>query len=435
MADIFAGTTPPAWLTDMTRQVPGELGQIGGLALGGLLNALQEAPTKAVPVKDEKTGEVTMKPVPQDSGVSGWFSSRKGFAEGLAEARLNIEDPMWRTKAAQAQANLLQTMAQTQAQYGLAQERKAETAAWMQDAPQLSKWLTATPEQRQDMPTPTAVSKQGLAAIEKSRDADARYFIQKDANDIKKQSAENQTAAAKAAATNTKSFYDMLKTVTDPQAQADILAKTKNGLPTPEAWAALTAAPRQTAEQEKQAGREKLEGIKQSGRATLEEQKQEGRESLADINAKNKAKFETERQENRLELKKLEGDLKIDLEKMKLGAKDNKGRVVSEDEYVNRHFNTLFNAAWKEAEVKDIRVITKNVESALRLRYRTEHKEAPKPATAAPTAAGPKQTTEMPSTAATTNAPSQTAPMTPPAKPAGTNDISYDDFQNWLKGK
>jgi len=399
MADIFGGATPPAWLTDLTRQTPGELGSIAGLALGGAVNAATE-------------------------GVSP--------KQGLGEARLNIEDPLWKLKVAQTQASILGTMAQTQSAYALAEERKQETAAWMQDAPQLSSWLTATPEQRQKMPAPVAVSKQGMTAIERSRDQDARYFIQKDANDIKQQNAENQSSAAKAAATNTKSFYDMLKTVTDPVAQATIMGMTKNGLPTPEAWEALTRAPRQTAEQEKQAGRQKLEEQKQTGREKIEEQKQTGRESLADINAQNKAQFEGERQQNRIELKKLEGENKIELEKMKLGAKDGNGNLLSEDNYVQRHFNTVFNAAWKESETKDIKQVISNVEKALRLRYRVEHKAAPaapKPATPAPAAAaGAPATAAAAATTATVT--------TPPAQQsAGTNALSFDDFQNWIKGK
>lgn len=443
MADIFGGANPPSWLVDATRQTPGELGSIAGLAFGGVLNALQEAPPEKVPVKDPKTGEVTMQDAPKKEGFTGWLGSRKGLAQGLGEARLNTEDPLWRLKVAQTQASILGTMAQTQSALALAEERKQETAAWMKDAPSLSPWLSATPEQRKSMPEPTATSKQGMIAIQRKNDADQRYFNQQDANKIKQEQADNASAAAKAATVNTKTFYDELKLVTSGEDQARILGMTKNGMPTPEAWAELSKAPKKTVEEQKtegrikvegerQKGREALEDQRQEGRKALEEQKQEGRESLADINAQNKKAFEEQRQKDRVELKKMEGEIKVDIAKMRLGATDSKGRVVSEDEYVNRHFNTLFNAAWKEADVKDVRRITADVEKALRLRWRTEHKGQPKApdTSAAPATSGTNQT-------ATATAP---APATAVAAGATTNappgnDISFDDFQNWLKGK
>ena len=430
MADIFGGVQAPAWLVEETHQTPGELGQIGGMALGGLVNAIQQDPAttksaalgrlntekqkaiesgadqKKVAAIDKKISEVQSSKAshfdPQTGSESSWLDSRKGLARGLFESRMNIEDPLWRLKVEQSQANILSTFAGMENQLALARERKAETAAWMEDTKGMSAWLAATPEQREKMGVPTVKSKQGLTLIERTQNSDNNFFTRKEQNRIRQEQADNQNTAAKAINQNTKSFYDLLGTVDNEADRANILGLLKGGLPTQEAWAALSAAPKTSKEQaktkgaidvekEKQKGRTALEGQREEGQQTLEAQREASRETIEENKEKAKTEFEAQRQKDRLELKKVEGDIKVDLEKMRLGGKDEKGRKLTEDDYVNRHFNTLFNAAWKEADVKDVRVVTQLVERTLRLRYRVEHKEPPKPVTASP-AAGTNQT-------------------------------------------
>jgi hypothetical protein len=161
MASIFDGTQPPAWLTEATRQKKGQLGDIAGLAFGAGINALQRDPN-----------------APSDAS---FLESRKGVGEGITEARLSSVDPMWKLHVATAQAQQLSQMAQAESAFALAKERSAETQAWMVDAPTLSPWLTARPEDRLNMPEPVAQSKTGLGMIEKTTTADSQYFIKQQA--------------------------------------------------------------------------------------------------------------------------------------------------------------------------------------------------------------------------------------------------------------
>ena len=222
MADIFGGAQMPAWLANLAKPTDPELtGHVIGTALGAGLNAIERDP-------NSPDGE------------------RKGFKEGIAEARMNQSNPMWRLQAAQTQSAMMARAAQAESAYALANERINETKAWMQDAPKLSPWLTARPEDRKTLPTPTANSKTGMTLLEKTRDQDARYFAAQDANSLRKQQVDNNTVAAKSILDDAKKFNSTLLTVTDPATRSKIRGMTKNGVPTAEAWEALDAAPKTT---------------------------------------------------------------------------------------------------------------------------------------------------------------------------------------------
>ena len=179
MADIFQGTQVPAWLQRETEQQPGQLGDVVGLAAGGLMNALQRDPN-----------------APQDAS---FLESRKGVAEGLAEARLNIADPLWKLKVEQSKAAIMGRMAQAENAYAGAKQKVADTAAWMQDSQELTPWLSARPEDRQIMPAPAVRSKAGATLVERTQTQDSRYFIGKEANRVRDESSrvtlENQKRA------------------------------------------------------------------------------------------------------------------------------------------------------------------------------------------------------------------------------------------------
>src|ERR1700752_5228360 len=115
MADPFS-VEPPRWLQQLTQQTPGELGGIGGTLAGGFLNALQKDPN--APAVDPATGQ-----------PPSWLDSRKGLKEGLAEARLNEQDPNWKLKSEALKTQVLGQIVSNEMQYHKLQEQTQELSA------------------------------------------------------------------------------------------------------------------------------------------------------------------------------------------------------------------------------------------------------------------------------------------------------------------
>ena len=383
MADIFGSSQPPAWLVEATKQTPGELGSIAGLALGGGLNALEQDPN----AKD----------------------SRKGFKQGLAEARLNEADPLWKIKLSQSvadhQANLLGRAAQAQSAIALANERKAETAAWMEDAPRLSSWLTASPEQRKDLPTPTAQSKQGLTLLQKTEDNDQRYFIQRDNQKIREDTSKIQQE-------NQKRSLDWANAVgaADPDTQAKIAELPNQGWvqdgqgrkisPSSQALGILNDW--RKSNNLLPFGAKQTEVVKPDAIA-VEKEKQKGRTQIETQKEQAKVEYEKLRQQDRVALEDVRQKYKIDIEKMKLTDKDSKtGKTVTEEEFVNRHLNTLFNAMYKETS--NPKAAMADAEKTLHTLYRSRH-PATAPAPVKPPAAVAPAPAPTEQTKPATNAP------------------------------
>lgn len=180
MADIFGGTQPPAWLQEQsTRNAErGQWGSVLGTLAAGFVNGMKRTESE-VPTYDPNTGEQT--------GTQTVKGPRLGFGNGLFEARMNQQDPMWKIKAQQAQANMLTDIAQLESANVLAQQRKAEASAWLEDAPKLTPWLAASPEKRKDMQAPSVTSQRGVALVERAATADDRYWMVKETNRVREQ--------------------------------------------------------------------------------------------------------------------------------------------------------------------------------------------------------------------------------------------------------
>lgn len=371
MADIFGGTQPPAWLVEETRQTPGLLGDVAGQGMAAILNAVQRDPNAT-------------------QGTS-FLESRKGIAEGISEARLNAADPLWKIKLtasmAQQQAVTLGRVAQAQSQIALANERKEETSAWMQDAPKLSPWLSATPEQRRDMPEPIANSKAGITAIQRSRDADTRYFSQKDAQQLRE-------ANSKIQQENVKRSLDWQNAVgaADPDTQAQIAELPNQGWVvdgqgrkiSPSVGALGILNEWRKANNLLPFGAKQAE-VQKPDAIAVEKEKQKGRESLEGMREKGKEAYEKQRQQDRMDIEEFRSKSKMDIEKMKLSDRDSKtGKIVTEDEFVNRHLNKLFDGLYKETSNPKQSMV--DAEKALRALYRSQHKSEPVKAAPAPAA-------------------------------------------------
>lgn len=156
MSDPFE-ISPPQWLVNVAKPVNGtEMGKAFAMGLSSLVGAFEKDPNAA----------------PDAS----WLGSRKGLETSMAEVSNAQIDPQWRVKGQLMANQVLEQRAQLAAQGALAEERRKETSAWMEDAPKLAPWITATPEERKGMASPDAKSKIGMQTLQKQSLADQRYY-------------------------------------------------------------------------------------------------------------------------------------------------------------------------------------------------------------------------------------------------------------------
>jgi hypothetical protein len=224
--NIFADTEPPRWLQEAARPVDtAKLGAFIGTNLAEVATALQKDPNAA--------------------SNAGFWESRKGLTEGIAEVRANQNDQFWKLKTAQMQNNMAASQARTTAELATASEKFRETSAWMEDAPKLAAWATATPDQRKELPSPEVKSKTGLGIVQKTVSSDDQYFT-------RKQAVENQSTAAKIVIADTANFRKRISTL-DPDLRASIeeLKPQRDGSPSSVQLTALNLAEQTHAQRRK----------------------------------------------------------------------------------------------------------------------------------------------------------------------------------------
>lgn len=216
MADIFGNVQPPAWLTHMTQQEPGQLGRIVGELVGGLGLSAKDAIDKA----HDK----------QSQGIdTNWIKELPGsINQGLTEARLNMLGPTAQIQAAQAQQNLVAQGLQMQNQMSLINARSQTLRMQQHDQEVLPQWMQEHPtwESRQDATPPTLLTPQG----------------QKMFRDIQIGDAQNVRNKAQVSGVNSfaKSLAELEKV--DPDAAGTIAGKWNGKVPTPQLQAELGAA-------------------------------------------------------------------------------------------------------------------------------------------------------------------------------------------------
>lgn len=142
---IFSGTEPPAWLERIAQPIDSSItGKVIGDLVGGLADASEIAITKAT----DK----------QAKGINtNWIKELPGSIKpGLAEARLNATNPMWRMQAQQMQLNMAQQGLAIQNTQSLIDARKTKMQMMEHDQQVLPKWLQDHPtwESRQDAEPP-----------------------------------------------------------------------------------------------------------------------------------------------------------------------------------------------------------------------------------------------------------------------------------------
>jgi hypothetical protein len=151
MADIFGGVEPPAWLTHATAQKPGELGRIIGELVGGLGESASVAIDKAT--SKQAQGQDT-----------NWIKEMPGsIQEGFFNARMNLQNPLWKMQVQQAQLNMAQQGLAIKNQQSLIEARGTKLRMQEHDQDVLPKWLQDHPtwESRQDAEPPVLYTTEG----------------------------------------------------------------------------------------------------------------------------------------------------------------------------------------------------------------------------------------------------------------------------------
>lgn len=396
--NIFAGTEVPAWLQNIARPIDTHLtGQVLGTGLGALTRMLTE--------KNQVT-DSQGQPVMDESGKTK--TEHPSWSTALGETAASQHyGPMWKLKQQEAQTSVWNNVAQLEATHQRLKMQADESKGRTSDLPKLNQYMQDLKSDLNAVP-PVMESIWGQQQTETlSRAAQVK--------DTRNQQLEVQKQNSKAEIESRAKVAEFDSVIArDPILESSIASLDGKGyttdgygrkIPTLQARQLVNKwltdkgeQPLGTSVQEKTAtirteGQIKAVEARTTGQLTVEEARQKDREKLEQV-----------KQVNR-----------VDLEKMRLSDRDAKGKVVTEDEYVNRHLNAVFNSFQKNVpsnETADPRKMLDDAEHALRARYRIAHKYnvSPKPGPAA-----------------------QPAPntVTAPASAQPSGGISFDDYSKW----
>lgn len=200
MPDIFSGTQVPAWLQERTNVYkPGQMGSVLGTLSAGLANAMQRDPG-----------------APNDAS---WLKSRKGFFEGITEARKNQIDPAWRLTELKTKVGIAAQNVQMQHEIAMTEQLHKELIAQEEDAKIAGEWMTATPDKRKSMTQPAFKSIKYNEIAQRTRDHDVQYGVAKEIADYRLQAARD--------ATENRTYIGELRAQTDLERSKDILERAK----------------------------------------------------------------------------------------------------------------------------------------------------------------------------------------------------------------
>lgn len=414
--NIFAGTELPQWMQSV-RKENAILGESLGTVLAGGLLGMQQDPNTI----DPNTG--TTKTDPKTGEPMGWLSTRKGFQQGIAEARMNQSDPNWRVKEKALEGQAVANWARAATMWQQYDATTKDMAAWTtHDLPAISKYQQELKDDPNAVPPVVESSKgmQALTQIERAQMAAQAMKIKQD--------------STKLAIENDKRQFEFRNAYTaDPELQANIEGLGRA------AWnydaQGKTTSPSTTALQiynswAKEHGKDPF-GYKPTA---VDAAKARGEAQLKVEAAKGEVRsnIEDKRQENRIALEKIKQEGRVDIEKLKLlSRKDAKGNPLGEADFINRHYNTVYASLRKNPPVDAAGNVESEQTSAQKARQilaRVYKSMSPPEA--------PKLATEVPK---------KDMPFTPPSSvstnevkqnvPGATNDVSFDDFQKWKKNQ
>ena len=345
MADIFGGAQLPAWLVADTHEDFGGLGKsIGTLMAGGLL-ALQ----------------------PNDKG-----DGLKGLKQGLAEARMNQQDPTWKVKEKALEGQAVATWAKAATDWQKYDDTSRDMKLWMSDdLPALTKFQQDLKDNPDTVP-PVMKSTRGQGAVQSIE----RMLLSKQSADIRQQNGKIAVENAKRSVD-----FDQAVSAAPPEIGSQIDELPNQG------WnidrqgrktSPSTAALRYYNDWATQNGAEptKAFGYKVTSVDAAEARGEEQRKTEAQ-KAAEKQDYEKSRQADRVAIEETKQKYKIDIEKMKLdaGATGKGGKVVNEDEYVNRLTGKVFDALYKESS--NPKQALADADRVLRARWRIDHPQQP----------------------------------------------------------
>jgi hypothetical protein len=373
MASIFEDS-PPAWLTQIARPVNAEgSGELIGTILGAGMLAMQSDPKKVANNTDPETGD------PDKTGVAGWAATRKGFQQGMAEARMSSQDPQWRLKEAELKANLTGKWADTQSKWQSFEMTSQDNATYStKDLPALREWqekLKTDP----DATPPVMESTRGQSQVAQIDRAMLAVQNQK----MKAANAKNVLERQK----RMQSFEDA-KASLDPYYISQI--DSINGPGVEHGWNVdqnhNPMSPNEAALKILNDGLEQQKkprfGLPASVAAA--EIREKGAGERAKAHEEGLVARQKEREQARKDQLELKHKYDVDVLKMRLDHDDKKaagkgGKTMSEDDWVKSNIKAVFTEFAKKES--DIRVALRDADRALRSRYRADHPEpAAKPA-------------------------------------------------------
>lgn len=367
MSDMF-NVSPPAWLVDQARanREQGQWGQFLGTGLGALTRML----TEKNPVYDDRG-----QPVVDETGKQK--TEAPSFGTAFGEARMSQANPLWKLKAQEAQTSVWNNVAALEAAHQKLKLNESEAKGRTGDLPKLNQYMQDLKSDLSAVP-PVMESIWGQQQVETLSRAAQMKDLANQRLKIQQENSKIETEGRSKVA----EFDNVL--ARDGMLASTIAALPGQGYTTdgygrriPTAEARLLANKWLADRGEQPLGtsvQEKAATIRTEGQLKVGEQRIAGAMAVEDA-----------RQKDRKEIEDIKQKYRVDLEKLKLSDHDEKGKVVTEDEYVNRHLNTIFNSMYKEADKPDARKSLDDAERALRARYRIAHKYnvSPKPGPAA----------------------------------------------------
>lgn len=150
--DIFS-TSPPNWLVEIARPIDTKLtGQVLGSAIAGGLMAAETVGAKADEI-ERKTGER-----PSWLAQTGsWFGE---FLPAAHEAKLNLQDPLWKLKAQKVQLGIMGDALGIVSEQQKIDTNKSKIALMAKDTQDIPAWLREHPtvESRMSAEWPAAMT-------------------------------------------------------------------------------------------------------------------------------------------------------------------------------------------------------------------------------------------------------------------------------------
>lgn len=362
MADLFGGVQSPKWMSLDERQALYE--QMAGEETAGFAQAFNNA-----------------------------FSQAQEANSAMGKAKLT---------AAQSDAKIKQLTAE---------EETKDHQKWMAEADSVIKWAALPYDQRQKAERPTVQSKKGLDAILSVEQSDNTYALKKQQQENLNAYRQNMMNMQEWKAKHGVQFMKqqnefeegLLRLTPARQAVIEKAVKDANGefrdeggFFTPEARAAIANA----------LVADGLPGIGEIEKA----------KAVEGVKEANREKMEGVKTEKKKSLLEYEAQLKTQLERVKADLKSEKSKTLSLDDFIQRHYNTIYSALLRNNTRMDPNIASQTTRQVLTKTFKSMHPEGEKPKTEAPAAKA-----ATPTSAGTTNAPA--------------SEANYDDFLNWTKGK